>query len=212
MSGAMNGTHPRRTLRILDLAAFVVGFGLAAQLTRALGAGFAEPSLAETGVIGFVYLWLGLAMSGPIVLVLDRRAIPRTHLRSRERRRIGSVPAADPDRVRRSKPERSADDPAAPDALAEAHSGYSRAELAWLSIGSYWFFLACWVVPSKLPFFALIQIVMTIGFALSFWFTKPTSAVSDSTGTPWTHWAAVAVLASWPFAWAAMILLTNALP
>src|SRR6202011_4525305 len=56
--GAMNGSTPRRTLRISALTALVVGFGLAALLIRAFGARSAEPTTVVAVVLGFVYLWL----------------------------------------------------------------------------------------------------------------------------------------------------------
>jgi len=70
---------------MLDLAALVVGYGLAALLIRAFWPPMRDLS-PEVGVaLGLGYLWLGLAMSGPIVLQLDRRAAPPDEEEARSR-------------------------------------------------------------------------------------------------------------------------------
>jgi hypothetical protein len=71
----------RRSLRLLDLAALTVGFGLASLLTRAFlaradwGSSRWPPGWAIL-FIAMLFLWLGLAMSGPIVLLVDRPGTP----------------------------------------------------------------------------------------------------------------------------------------
>jgi hypothetical protein len=60
---------------MLDLSALVVGYGLAALLMRAFWPSSAEPTVPLAVVLGLEYLWLGLAMSGPIVLLLDHRVV-----------------------------------------------------------------------------------------------------------------------------------------
>lgn len=57
---------------LLDAAALVVGYGLASLLIRAYWPDMGAPSVWEVMVIALVFLWLGLAMSGPVVL-LNRR-------------------------------------------------------------------------------------------------------------------------------------------
>ena len=59
---------------ILDIAALVVGYGMASLLIRAFwpSAGIEGPVVLT--VLGLEYLWLGLAMSGPIVLYRHRKA------------------------------------------------------------------------------------------------------------------------------------------
>ena len=66
----------RRALRILDLLALVVAYGLAALLVRAFYPGGGLPNHFAEGTVAFVYLWLGLAMGGPMVLLLDGRSRP----------------------------------------------------------------------------------------------------------------------------------------
>ncbi|HEX8199127.1 MAG TPA: hypothetical protein VF590_01475 [Isosphaeraceae bacterium] len=60
---------------MLDLSALVIGYGLAALLMRALWPSGAVPTVPVAVVLGLEYLWLGLAMSGPIVLMLDQRVV-----------------------------------------------------------------------------------------------------------------------------------------
>ncbi len=67
----------RRVLRLLDLSALVVAYGLAALLVKAFTPRDGLPSRTAGIFVAAVYLWLGLAMGGPMVLLLDRRARPR---------------------------------------------------------------------------------------------------------------------------------------
>ncbi len=64
----------RLQIQLQDILAVVVGYGLAAILFRAFW-----PAFRLSPALGFpviaLYIWLGLAMSGPIILV--RRAPPR---------------------------------------------------------------------------------------------------------------------------------------
>ena len=88
----MPETEPRPGiigLRIHDLIGLVVGYGLAAMLVRSFWPGHEPKRIGEGIALAFLYLWLGLAMGGPFVLLLDRRgpappsAIPRSHPPSR---------------------------------------------------------------------------------------------------------------------------------
>ncbi len=72
-------------LRLLDLAGLVVGYSLAALLVRSFRVEF-EPLVIGKGIaVGIVFVWIGLAMSGPVVLLFDARrprrspAHPTTH-------------------------------------------------------------------------------------------------------------------------------------
>src|SRR5438309_5661001 len=90
----MNSPEPHespraRGLRIHDLVGLVVGYGMAALLARA----FWPRSRPLTGIpaaaLGLEFLWLGLAMSGPIVLLLDRRGPSTARERPRKPARLG---------------------------------------------------------------------------------------------------------------------------
>lgn len=65
------GPGPSR-FSLLDVSALVVGYSLASLLIRAYWPRADLPSFWALGVIGFVYAWLGLAMSGPVVLMIRR--------------------------------------------------------------------------------------------------------------------------------------------
>jgi hypothetical protein len=65
---------------LLDAAAIVVGYGMASLLIRAFWPAEGEPPWAEIAAIASVYVWLGLAMSGPVVLLVRRSPAP--HARS----------------------------------------------------------------------------------------------------------------------------------
>ncbi len=74
----MTDRLPQCGFRVLDLSALVVGYSLAALLVRAF---WPSPSFLTTVVlvvISIVFLWLGLAMSGPLVLARRRRATDPT--------------------------------------------------------------------------------------------------------------------------------------
>jgi hypothetical protein len=63
-------------LRISDLAGLIVGFGLAATLVRSFWGSVEPESLPRAAALLVAFAWLGLAMSGPVVLLLDRRPRP----------------------------------------------------------------------------------------------------------------------------------------
>lgn len=65
-----------RGLRLIDLAALVAGFSLAGLPIRTLLPVSVAPNLAEALFPGFEFLWLSLAMTGPLVLLIDRRTAP----------------------------------------------------------------------------------------------------------------------------------------
>lgn len=201
-------TRPRPPLSLLDLTALVAGYGLAALLVRAFWPATDEPPAEVLGVLGFVYLWLGLAMSGPIVLLLDRRALPRGAGNAPARTLIGQQ-AADPAPATRPEAE-VANSPGA--ATVQPAPRYTRAELAWLSIGAYWIVMMLLVVPSRLQdtplaMLAVLQLVAAVGL----WVAGPRAEPAEAGTVAWTHRAAVGLLWTWPIAWVAMILLSKSI-
>lgn len=54
---------------LLDAAALVVGYSLASLLVRAYWPESGAPSVWAVGMIAMVFSWLGLAMSGPVVVM-----------------------------------------------------------------------------------------------------------------------------------------------
>ncbi len=72
---ALDQRDQSRSPRLLDLLAMVVGFGAAAALMRSLWPTERDLQVSVAIVAGVLYLWLGLAMTGPILLLLDRRGL-----------------------------------------------------------------------------------------------------------------------------------------
>lgn len=67
---------PRRTgPRLIDLIGLVVGFGTSALLLRSLWPTSRSMAASVAVVAGFLHLWLGLAMAGPVLLLIDRRGL-----------------------------------------------------------------------------------------------------------------------------------------
>jgi hypothetical protein len=61
-------------LNLLDAIALVVGYALASLLVRVYWPENPRPAVLETASIALVFVWLGLAMSGPVVLLIRRPA------------------------------------------------------------------------------------------------------------------------------------------
>ena len=191
---------PSRGLRLLDLVGFVAGFGLASLLARTVWPRFLELSGPPLVAFGLEFLWLGLAMSGPIILGLDPR-------------RPSSVPPRRPDRPGRpisevkiiprtpTEPKPSTD---------EDRFDYSRAELAWLGIGGYWIALTFFVVPARTTDapWTLAGLVPVVG-ALCLMRLLPRRPRPQGELPPlgWTHAVAVGLLWTWPMAWGLLFLL-----
>ncbi len=199
--------RPRRGLRIHDLVGLVVGYGLAALLARTFWPR-SKPLAGVPGIfLGVEFLWLGLAMSGPIILLLDRREGPPG-----DRPRPGRPPR--PGRLISSREGdgrppvgRSAAGPPAEDQVR-----YTRAELAWMVIGGYWIALTMFVVPAlavDTPW-ALVGLVQFVA-ALVLWLAVPRRTAPETLAASWTHLAAQFLLCTWPVAWALLILLSRSL-
>lgn len=70
----MNAENDHAGFHLLDASALIVGYGLAALLVRVYWPDSGTPGVGETVMVGLVYTWLGLAMSGPIVMLIRRPA------------------------------------------------------------------------------------------------------------------------------------------
>jgi hypothetical protein len=187
----MNSQRPdrRRRFYLLDAAALVVGYSLASLLVRAFGSALDNPSVGTVFVLGLAFLWLGLAMSGPVVLLGHRRG-----------------------------PDTNGGDDDGPPPDSDLPAPRTWAEIAWLIIGFYWITLTVLVVPARLhstrvldsAFLGLFPILAAIALRIlrpSGVFGPAPAGVRD-----WTHHVAVVLLVTWPFAWVAMILLGTTLP
>lgn len=201
----MTETQRFRGLRLHDLIGLVVGYGMAALLARS----FWPRSRPLEGIpaiaLLFEFCWLGLAMSGPIVLLLDRRVNQKLTGKSGRPVRPGRLisfrePVLPP--VGRGPTLTSA-----PDQIP-----YTKAEMAWMVIGGYWIGLTIFVVPAlsiDTPW-ALVGLLQVIA-ALGLWLVVPKQSIVGTPVHAWTHSAAIGLLWSWPFAWIFLILLGRSL-
>jgi hypothetical protein len=191
---------PRVQVELQDILAVVVGYGMAAVLFRAFWP--ARPPWSAVGFPGAVlYLWLGLAMSGPIIMLrrrLSRRGPAPSELGSERMldssARLSSRSAATGGRD-----------------LSGRSARTTWAERAWLLIGAYWIVLGIVVIPARLHDFkfgdvvqfGLAPLVAAIGLRL----LGPASPRSPVIVRGWTHSAAIALLLTWPLAWICLIFL-----
>ncbi len=88
------------------------------------------------------------------------------------------------------------------------------AESAWILIGIYWIVLGLVVIPARLHEFRLIDAVLygvvPILVAIGFRLLGPSPSLAGS-GTPWTHFVAVGLLATWPVVWVCLMVLGSSL-
>jgi hypothetical protein len=169
----------RSRFQIRDILALVVGYGMAALFIRAFwptagpGAWLLAPALA-------LYGWLGLALSGPVLLL-----------------RRGSGDPAPP----------GPGEP--PTVLVGRVASHTWAEWAWVFVGSYWIVLGLFVIPARLRdfkvgdaiVFGLVPVLAALGFRLASPQSMTTRPASD-----WTHPAAVWLLLTWPVAWGCLVV------
>ena len=165
--------------RIRDLAGLVVGYGLAGFLLRSFRPVFETQGAAEAVVLGAFYLWLGLAVSGPFVLALDRRG-----------------PAPPPPVPTTNPPSRYAGEEMAwlgiggyfvAIALFVVPSAQHRPP--WETILAVQFFVAFWLGP--------------------WWLRRSSRREPKAHAPRWTRTAARVVLLTWPLAWLLLMLLVR---
>lgn len=160
-------------LELQDVLAMVIGYGMAALFFRAFWPANGLPTSLGAPALG-LYLWLGLAFSGPIILI--RRGAGRRRLTSQ---------------------------PPPPESL-------TWAEWTWLLVGIYWIVLGLFVIPARLHEFrwsdVLVFGLVPVLVALVLRLMGPRTPNEQSTSI-WTHFAAIGLLATWPVAWACIIIL-----
>ena len=211
-------TSRPRGLRLADLVSLVVGYSLASLLARALWPHFDELTGPPVVAFALEILWLGLAIIGPVLLILGHRDLaPRggsqpSHRRRPERpgRLIAEVPVAD----------RWGTPPALPTVVRNPtspspRSDWSRAELAWMAVGGYWIAVTLFLAgaraegllagpPSVIPMVALFGLLALLPTSL-----RGRRSLAAPRG--WTHQVAVGLLWTWPIAWGLLILLGRTL-
>ena len=172
----------RSSFQIRDILALVVGYGIAALFFRAFWpsggppAGLLAPAL-------LLYAWLGLALSGPVLLLSRGPADPGAGATT------GSGPAR---RVR-------------------SHSWAEWAWLFvgfyWMVLGLFVIPARLHDFGTgDAILFGLVPILAALGFRL----VGPDSTVHRSV-LGWTHRAAVWLLLTWPFAWGCLVLVGRGL-
>src|SRR5262245_22259633 len=169
-----------RSLRIqlLDALALVVGYGLAAVLFRAFWPASGVSVALGLFAVGF-YLWLGLAMSGPLLLL--------RHGTRTGQHRDGAESASS--------------------ALHQSRTWAELAWLLigayWVTMGV---FILPFRLHSfrfgDTVLFGLVPVAAALVFRC--FGPRPTSEPPPES---WTHRAAVALLATWPIAWFCLIVL-----
>ncbi len=178
----MNDPVRPRGFHLLDLSALVVGYGMASLLIRAFWPKGEAPTVFEVAAISLVYLWLGLAMSGPVVLLIHR------------------PPPAAPGEDERPEPRTWAE-------LAWMVIGFYWIGLTVLVVptranGARFLDSA---ILGLFPVFAAL-VLKVIGPKNSWARPRPRKGERA-----WTHRAGVALLLTWPFVWVGMILLGKTL-
>jgi hypothetical protein len=179
----MNDAVPSRGFHLLDLSALVVGYGMAALLIRAFWPSGEPPAFFEMAAIALCYLWLGLAMSGPVVLLIRRPA-----------------PAAREGNVRGSAAE-----PRSWAELAWLIIGFYWIVLTVLVVPVR-------LHRSPLHDATLIGVFPVAAALVLRFFDRTAKHSQPDRGPPaWTHHTAVGLLLTWPLAWIALILLGKSL-
>jgi hypothetical protein len=181
----MTPTQPTSSFRlrieIIDVVALVAGYGLAAVFIRAFWPERGISLALGLFAVGF-YLWLGLAMSGPLLLIRHRHPSPPP-----------------------------TDEKVPPAEQTEPAPARTWAEMAWLLIGVYWIVLGVFVLPVRLRSFrysdAILFGLVPLAPALFFLLFGPRPNPRIRATPPWTHLAACGLLWSWPLAWVCLIVL-----
>jgi hypothetical protein len=193
----------RVQVELQDILALVVGYGMAALLFRAFWPGYSPSSFLGLPGAG-LYLWLGLAMSGPIVILRRRLSrVPRRSTRASSESMVESSRLAPGTAASGSRD------------LAIEGEEATRAELAWLLIGAYWIVVGVFVIPYRLHEFKLGDVVLfgmapvVVAAALCAFGRGSSRGTGIVRG--WTHTAAIALLATWPLAWICLIVLGRSL-
>jgi hypothetical protein len=182
-SPATAAAPPPSRLQLIDLAAMVIGYGLAGVLFRA----FWPHSRVSPHLVAFAtgfYLWLGMAMSGPLLLL---------------RRQAGLSIASPPDASRPAP---------GTGQRTWAEKAWLAIGVYWIVLGALVLpsRLQAFRFGDTLLFGA-VPLVASLAFRM--FGTRRT----DSPPTPatWTHGAGIALVVSWPFAWFCLIVVGQAI-
>jgi hypothetical protein len=174
---------PRLRFHLQDFLAVVVGYGMAALLCRAFWPA-SRPSPA-VGVPGIgVYLWLGLAMSGPVILL--RRGPPPT------------------DSAAMGRPA-----PASAHSYSWAELAWILIGIYWIVVSLI--VIPARLSEFKLVdmiLFGLVPLAVAVGMRV----LGPRPKECLDRARAWTHAVGVTLLVTWPIAWICLIVLGKTLP
>jgi hypothetical protein len=172
----------RLQFQLRDIVAVMVGYGMAALLFRAFWPDHRPSAALAVAASGF-YLWLGMAMSGPVLLLRGRPS-----------------PPDEPPAPGQAHPE------AGPHSWAEL--AWSLIGGYWIIFGLV--VIPTRLREFKLGdmlLFGLVPIVVAVALRLF----SPRLVTERERKRGWTHTAAVVLVATWPAAWVCLILLGMAM-
>jgi hypothetical protein len=175
----------RRRLRVQvqlqDILALVVGYALAALMFRAFWPATIPAVLLGLPILA-LYIWLGLAMSGPMILL---RSGP------------GAGPSAEGHDGTRSTASRT-----------WAEWAWILIGTYWIVLGL--FVIPARLHDFQLMdavLYGVVPILVAIGFRV----LGPSASLTGARAAPWTHLVAVGLLATWPVAWVCLMVLGRSL-
>jgi hypothetical protein len=172
--------HPRLRLAIRDMLGMVVGYAMAAALFRAFWPERAIP-LWVLAAAAILYAWMGLAMSGPVLL-------------ARRRPEATGAPPENP----------------SPSPRTPVRPTHTWAELIWLFVGIYWTALGLFVLAVRMPSFrmpdAMLFGLLPFGAVLARAIDLKQRGASGLEWS-WTHVVAIGLLWTWPVAWGCLFAL-----
>jgi hypothetical protein len=173
---------PKFRIQLIDVAAMVVGYGLAAVLFRAFWPQRSLSPALGLFALGF-YAWLGLAMSGPLILLRHRHA------------RAGGPSGKQP-----ARPDRQT-------ARTWAEMAWLLIGVYWIVLGV--FVLPIQLQYFKFSdsiLFGLVPLAAGLGLRIF----GPRLRPQDCDLVFWTHQIAVGLLVTWPVAWVCLIVVAAA--
>lgn len=173
---------PHFRIQLLDMAAMVVGYGLAAVLFRAFWPQRGVAPALGLFAVGF-YVWLGLAMSGPLILLRHKHAR-----------------AAEPGGAQSAQPP-------TPIARTWAEMAWLLIGVYWIVLGV--FVLPFRLHSFRFSDTILFGLVpLAAGLVLRIF--GPRIRPQGREHISWTHQVAVGLLVTWPLAWVCLIVVAEA--
>jgi hypothetical protein len=162
---------------LVDSLAVIVGYGMAAELFRACWPS-SPPAPVLRLPIATLYIWIGMAMSGPPLLLWRGFARPA----------VATQGTQSPQATRATW----------------AETAWLLIGIYWIVIGL--FLIPARLRGFQLTDTVLFGII-PFAVSLGFWLCRPRKANESVPSHPWTHTTAVVLLAMWPVAWFCLIVL-----